>query len=396
MKITQDAPRLYKEFVLPTYGWYGVTIERGKGMYLWDERGNRYLDFFPGWAVSSLGHCHRRVVSALKAQADVLLHVPNTYYTALQGALAERIVESSFPGKVFFSNSGAEANEAAVKCARRYGDAQGRYDIITFERSFHGRTLGMIAATGQQKVRDGFGPVLEGFVTVPFNDLAAVEDAITPKTVGIMLEPIQGEGGVNIAAPDFLEGLKQLAEKHDLLLIYDEVQTGMGRTGKLFGYQLAGVEPDIMALAKALGGGFPIGATVVKDKVAEKLSPGAHGSTFGGNPLACACGLAVFEAIEKDHILENVAKMGGYLKKRLDALKTAFPELISDLRGAGLMWGVELTVDGNPIFSRCLEKGLIINCTQKNVLRLLPALTVTGAQVDEAVNILTEVLKEGC
>ena len=382
--------RLYYDYVVPCYAKTPLVIERGKGTRVWSAQGDEYLDFFPGWAVSGIGHCHKRVVEAIKRQAEQLLHVSNNYYHEMQGLLAEEIIRHSFPGKVFFCNSGAEANEAAFKLARKYGNPA-RHDIITMERSFHGRTLAAIAATGQQKHREGFDPVTPGFSSVPFNDWEALEKAVTPKTAAIVIEPIQGEGGVRVADQSYLTSVRRLCNDKGILLIFDEVQTGMGRTGRMFCYKNFGMEPDIMTLAKSLGGGFPIGAMVVKKEFADTLGPGTHAATFGGGPLACAAALAVFEAIEKEKLISNAVIAGSHLFKRLNELKKKHPS-IKEVRGMGLMAGVELNKEGKGIYEECLKRKLLINCTQGNVLRLMPALIIREKEIDRAMQVLEEAL----
>ena len=381
---------LYDKFVMKTYFTTPLTLLRGKGVFVWDENGKKYLDFFPGWAVSGIGHCHPRVVGAIKKQAGVLIHVSNNYFHEQQGRLAEEIIRNSFPGKVFFCNSGAEANEAAIKLARKFGNPK-RNEIITFAGSFHGRTLATVTATGQSKFQKGFEPLPTGFVTVPFNDFEALGKAITPKTVAVMLEPIQGEGGVSVADSKYLAQVRNLCTEKNILLIFDEVQSGMGRTGKMFSYQNFGIQPDLMTLAKSLGGGFPIGALVAGEKIADTLKPGSHGTTFGGSPLACSASLATFEAIKKEKLLNNAKVMGAYLLKKLNGLAKKH-SVISDVRGIGLMAGVELKVEGKNIYEECLKRGLLINCTQENVLRIMPPIIVKKKEIDQAVQILDEVL----
>ena len=384
--------RLYYDHVVPCYTKTPLVIERGKGTRVWDAEGQEYIDFFPGWAVSGIGHCHRRVTEAIKRQAERLLHVSNNYYHELQGLLAETIIHHSFPGKVFFCNSGAEANEAAFKLVRKLGNPQ-RNEIITMERSFHGRTLAAIAATGQPKFRDGFAPDVQGFVSVPFNDLEALEKAVTPRTIAICLEPIQGEGGVRVATQEYLSKVRRLCQDRKIYLILDEVQTGMGRTGKMFCYKHYGIEPDIMTLAKSLGGGFPIGAMVAKKEIADTLTPGTHATTFGGSPLACAASLAVFEAIIKEKLLSNTVITGQHLFRRLAELKKKHA-IIKEVRGMGLMAGIELTVEGKAVYEECLRKKLLINCTQGNVLRIMPAMIVKEREIDQAIQILDDVLTQ--
>ncbi len=381
----------YKEYVMPTYTKTPLIFAKGKGSRLWDIHNKQYLDFFPGWGVGSLGHCHPKVVSAVRDQLGKLLFIPNNYYNLPQARLARQIARHTFPAKVFFCNSGAEANEGAIKFSRKFG--RGRYEIITFENSFHGRTLAAITATGQAKYQQGFAPLPEGFKTVPFNDLEAVKGALTPKTVAVMLELIQGEGGINVGRDDYVRGLRKLCDEHNLLLIVDEVQTGIGRTGTMFCYEQYGITPDIMTLAKALGGGLPIGMMVVKKEIADTLGPGTHASTFGGGPVICRAGLAVLKAVQDEKLLGNTQKMGAYLCAKLNALKDAHT-LIKEIRGKGLMIGVELSIEGKEVIRKCIERGLLINCTHDTVLRIMPALTVTKREIDTAVKILGGVLKE--
>lgn len=389
---TQEVIDLYKQYIIPVYTQSPVALVKGKCARVWDIEGREYLDFFPGWVVSGLGHCHPRVVNAIKNQCKKIIHVSNNYYNNLQVKLAKTISEHSFGGKVFFCNSGAEANEAAIKFARMYGGS-GRFEVISMENSFHGRTLATLTATGQRRIQEGFEPLPEGFKHVQFNDLTAVEEAITDKTAAVMIELIQGEGGINVASREYIDGLSKLCRGRDILLIFDEVQTGMGRTGKLFCYQNYGVEPDIMTLAKSLGGGVPIGAMVVRKEIADTLPPGSHASTFGGSPLVCAASLAIFKAIDKEELLKNVNVMREYLLSCLKILKEKFP-IIKEIRGMGLMIGVELTKEGKPIVEECIRRGLLINCTQARVLRIMPPLIVTKRQIDQAMRILDGVLSE--
>ncbi len=387
---TKDTIRLYDEFVMQTYFTTPLALVRGKGVFVWDEDGKKYLDFFPGWAVSGIGHCPPLVVGAIKKQAGILIHVSNNYFHEQQGLLAKEIIRNSFPGKVFFCNSGAEANEAAIKLARKFGNPN-RNEVITTAGSFHGRTLATVTATGQPKFQKGFEPLPAGFVTVPFNDFGSLEKAITPKTVAIMLELIQGEGGVRVADSKYLAQVKHLCTEKNILLIFDEVQTGMGRTGKMFSYQNFGIQPDLMTLSKALGSGFPIGALVASKNIADILQPGTHGTTFGGSPLACSASLATFEAIKKEKLLNNARVMGAYLLKKLNGLMKKH-SVISEVRGIGLMTGVLLKVEGKKIYEECLKRGLLINCTQGNVLRIMPPIIVKKKEIDEAVQILDEAL----
>ncbi len=380
----------YKDFIMPTYNKLPLVFTKGKGSLLWDVQNKQYLDFFPGWGVGNLGHCHPKVMQAVRDQVSKLIFIPNNYYHLPQAKLAKELIYWSFPGKVFFCNSGAEANEAAIKLARKFG--RGRYEIITFENAFHGRTLATLAATGQKKYQEGFEPIPEGFKNIKFNDLAALKQAITEKTVAVMLELVQGEGGVNIADKDFVVALRKICDQQNLLLIVDEVQTGIGRTGKFFAYQHYGITPDIITLAKGLGGGLPIGAIIAKKEIADVLTPGMHASTFGGGLVICRAALAVLKAVQKEKLLANANKMGQYLFASLGALKEKYA-MIKDVRGIGLMVGVELNGEGKTIVQNCMEMGLLINCTHGNVLRLMPALNVNKKQIDKAMSILESALR---
>ena len=381
----------YNDYLLATYTRLPAIFVKGKGSLLTDIDGKKYLDFFPGWGVSNLGHCHPKVMGAVREQIGKLIHIPNNLMNPFQAKLAKELIRISFPGKIFFCNSGAEANEAAIKFARAYGAGE-RYEIITTENSFHGRTMGALTATGQHKHQKGFGPLLPGFKTVPFNDYKAIENAVTEKTIAINLELIQGEGGINIASKEYIQDLRSLCDRKNILLIVDEVQTGMARTGEMFCYKHYGITPDIMCLAKALGGGLPIGAMIVKRELADVFKPGMHGSTFAGSPFICKAALGVIRAIHSDKILSNVKKMGPYLIKKLEELKSKYG-IIKEVRGVGLMVGVELTMPADSIFKECFEHGLIINCTQGNVLRIMPALNVTRAQINKAMFILDKALE---
>jgi len=362
-----------------------LVFVKGKGSRLWDIHSKAYLDFFPGWGVGNLGHCHPKVMQAVRDQVSKLIFIPNNYYQIPQAKLAKELVYWTYPAKVFFCNSGAEANEGAIKLSRKYG--QGRYEIITFDDSFHGRTLATLAATGQKKYQEGFQPLVEGFKTVKFNDINAVKNAITDKTVAVMLELVQGEGGVNVADKDFVLGLRKICDERKMLLIIDEVQTGIGRTGKFFCYQHYGITPDIMTLAKALGGGLPIGVMVVKKDIADTLQPGMHASTFGGGPVISKAALAVLTAIQKEKLLANASKMSEYLFAKLNELKNKY-STIKEVRGLGLMAGVQLSIPGKAIVEKCMELGLLINCTHDTVLRLMPALNITKKEIDKAIAIL--------
>jgi acetylornithine/N-succinyldiaminopimelate aminotransferase len=391
---TKEVMKLYEQYVLPTYTRSPLCISKGKGSKVWDLEGKEYLDFFPGWGVSGLGHCHPNVMNAIKHQVRKLLHVSNNYFGLKQAQLAQKIVQSSFSGRVFFCNSGAEAVESAIKFARKFGSKDGRYEIIAMDKSFHGRTLATLTATGQEKVHAGFEPLPAGFKHVPFNDFEALSQAVTGKTVAIVMEPVQGEGGVHVADPDYVNRVRTLCNEKNILLIFDEVQTGVGRTGKWFAFQHYGVEPDLMSLAKALGGGVPIGALVVNQRIGkEVLTPGTHASTYGGNPLVAAAALSVLKTIEEQKVLPNVQKMGNYLRARLVTLKEKY-SWIREVRGMGLMLGVELDRSGVEIVDACRVHGLLINCTQGNILRVMPAMTVTKRSVDTAIQILDSVLSQ--
>lgn len=391
---TQEVVDLYGKYVMPTYFRTPLVMRKARGARVWDADGKEYLDMFPGWAVSGLGHCHPRVVKAVKKQAGTLMHVSNNFLSEEQGRLAELVIKNSFDGKVFFANSGAEANEGAIKLARRYGNPTKRFEIITMEKSFHGRTMACISATGQDKVKIGFEPLLEGFKTIPFNDFAAVENAISNKTIAVMLEPIQGEGGINVASKEYLAKLRKLCDQKDMLLIFDEVQTGMGRTGNYFAFQNYDIKPDIMTLAKSLGSGVPIGAVVSSRRICDILGPGSHATTFGGSPIVCAAGIATFEAIQQDKLLEHTGRISKFMFARLERLKRKYSTVIKEVRGLGIMIGVELFIEGDAIVVKCREMGLLINCTQKHVLRIMPPLVVKKGQVSQAIRILDKVLKE--
>ncbi len=388
---TQETMDLFKQYVTANYTRLPLVAVRGEGPYLWDADGKRYLDLFSGWAVTALGHCHPRLVEALCAQARTLLYMPNTWYTEPQGRLAKHIAETGFGGKTFFCNSGAEANEGALKLAR-LATAKEKYKVISFEDSFHGRTFAAITATGQPKYQQGFAPLVPGFMYAPLNDFEAVETLADDETCAVIVEPIQGEGGVHVARAEFLRSLRDLCDQRGMMLIFDEVQTGVGRCGTWWGWQTADVRPDIMTMAKQLGGGVAIGALCARDEVAEHLKPGTHASTFGGNPLAAAAGCAVFETIRDENLLDNCRQMGAYLKQKLLEMKQEVP-LISEVRGAGLMVGAELTENGAGIVAACLERGLHVNCTHETVLRIMPPLTITREQIDEGLAILGDVLK---
>lgn len=382
---------LFRQYVVPNYTRYPLALERGEGSYVWDAEGKRYLDFFPGWGCNLLGHCPEPIVRAVQQQVATLIHVPNTWHMHAQGQWAKMLCERSFGGQAFFCNSGTEANEAAIKLARLHTPKQ-RYKIITFEGGFHGRTLGATAATAQPKYHEGLGPLMAGFMYAPFGDADAVARLIDQETAAILVEPIQGEGGVRIAPDGFLPELRRLADEHDLLLMFDEVQTGCGRTGDWFAYQRFGVTPDVMTLAKALCGGIAGGALLTTKEIAPSLRPGMHAATFGGNPIAARAGIAAIEMVESQGLFENVATISGVFRQRLEALQ-ADCDVVRELRIAGVMIGIELAVEGAPVVRACMERGLLVNCTQGVVIRLLPAMNLTEAQVHEGCDILCDVIR---
>ncbi|MDK2794782.1 MAG: acetylornithine/N-succinyldiaminopimelate aminotransferase [Caldanaerobacter sp.] len=385
-----------KKYLMNTYSRYPITLVEGKGTKVWDDKGNVYLDFIAGIAVNSLGHCHPALVNALKNQSEKLIHCSNLYWNENQIQLAKIIAENSFGDKVFFANSGAEANEGAIKLARKYASLKygsKRYKVISAKNSFHGRTFGALTATGQEKYHKGFGPLLSGFKYVPFNDIDALKETIDDEVCAIMLEVVQGEGGIHEATPEYIKAVREICDENDILFIIDEVQTGIGRTGKLFGYEHYGITPDIMTLAKGLGGGFPIGAIVAKEDKSV-FSPGDHASTFGGNPLACAAGIAVMKEITKEGFLDSVAQKGEYFKGKLESLKEKH-SVIKEVRGKGLMIGCEMDMEeASDIVTKAMGKGLLINCISHNVLRFVPSLTVTEEEIDTAIIILDDVLCE--
>jgi len=387
---TCEVMEMDKQYVIQTYGRIPIVPVKGNGARVWDADGKEYLDFVAGLAVNSLGHCHPAVLEALCAQADKIMHCTNLYYIDTQAQLAKLLVENSPCDRAFFCNTGAEANEAAIKLARKYARTVARgnkYEIITATKSFHGRTLATLAATGQPKFHKGFEPLPAGFKYVPFNDLSALEEAVGAQTCAVMLEPVQGEGGVYPADCDYLQGVREICDRHGLLLIFDEVQCGLGRTGKFFAHQHYGVTPDIMTLAKALGNGFPIGAMLAREEVAATFKQGDHGTTFGGNPLACAVGLAVVKTLLTGGIVENAGRVGEYFKKRLIALQESY-DVVREVRGLGLMLGLELKDGGVRVMDLCRENGLLVNCVAGKTLRFLPPLIITEGDVDRAVEIL--------
>ncbi len=382
-------------YLMPVYQRAPVAFVRGQGALLWDSEGKRYIDFFSSLAVCNLGHCHPEVVEATKDQASKLFHVSNLHYCEPQARLAQLLCENSCADRVFFCNSGAEANEAAIKLARRWGNNnEGRYEIVTTLGSFHGRTLATITASGQEKVRRGFEPLPAGFRYVPYDDPEAVRRAITDRTAAVMVEPIQGEGGVVIPAAGYLDDLRKICDEAGILLILDEVQTGMGRTGRLFGYQLSNAEPDIFTLAKALANGMPAGAMLAREPVARCFEAGAHGSTFGGNALATAAAVASLKVMMAPETLAHAREIGNYFLSRLNEISRmgGIKDRVTETRGVGLMLAMELKDEGADIVRRCLDNGLLINCTASKVLRFLPPLTINKREVDAGLSILSAVL----
>jgi acetylornithine/N-succinyldiaminopimelate aminotransferase len=389
---SSDVIALAQKYLIGNYTRYPVCLVRGEGSWVWDAEGTRYLDFFPGWGCGILGHCPPRVVEAVRDQVGQLIHVPNTWYTEPQALLAQALVErTGWGGQCFFCNSGTEANEAAIKLARLYGKARNRYKTITFTNSFHGRTMASLSATAQPKYHAGVEPLLPGFIYAPFGDLEAVKKLIDNETAAIMLEPIQGEGGINLPPDGFLEGLRALCDQHGMLLIFDEVQTGMGRTGKWYAHQHWDVVPDIVTLAKAVAGGVALGGLVARNEVAEKLKPGTHAATFGGNPLACRAAIATIETFEAENLLERAEQVGEHFRQRFTDLQKKCP-LIADIRIKGTMIGLQLNIEGAGVVQQCLARNLLINCTHQTVIRLLPAVNITDELIDEGCDILAEVL----
>ena len=390
---TAEIKAMATEYVINTYGERKLAFVRGEGPYVWDADGVKYLDFLGGLAVNGLGHCHPEVVAAIREQAGTLIHVSNLYYIEPQVQLAKLLIDNCDMHQCFFCNSGAEANEAAIKLARKHAKDQARtdaYEIITMENSFHGRTMATVTATAQTRYHAGFEPMLEGFKYVPYDNLGATEAAISGKTCAILVEPIQSEGGVNVPSEGYLQGLRELCDNHNLLLVFDEVQTAMGRLGTLFGYQSCGVTPDIITMAKFLGGGVAIGAMLTTKFIAESFSPGTHAATFGGNPLASAAAYATLKTVIGENLGDNAVNMGAYLTDQLMRLKAKYP--IQEVRGRGLLLGLVMSVDATALAAKCIENGLITICTNNNVLRFLPPININRSHVDEAVSIVEKSL----
>ena len=390
-RTSEETVALFKQYVIPNYTRTPISLVRGEGSYVWDAEGNRYLDLFPGWGCDIIGYAPPRLVRAIQEQAARLIHVPNTWHIEGQGEFAQFLCTRGF-GKAFFCNSGAEANEAAFKLAR-LATPEKKYKIVSFEKSFHGRTMAAVTATAQPKYHQGIQPLVPGFRYAPLRDLDAVRQLVDEETCAVIIEPVQGEGGINVPEEGFLQGLRDICDEAGALLIFDEVQTGMGRLGTWFGYQHFGVQPDIMTLAKGLAGGVPCGALIATEAVAPSLRPGMHASTFGGNPLAMAAGLATGRTIEEDGLLVNVTEMSERFRTLLEPLVDELP-IVRELRTCGMMIGLELTIPAKDIVAKCFERGLIINGTQDVVVRLLPALNVTAEQVDEGCEILATALRE--
>jgi len=382
------------QVITNTYKRFPLILTRGSGCTVWDDTGRAYTDFVAGIAVCNLGHAHPKVAEALCRQAKILFHVSNLYYTVPQIGLASWLVENSFADRVFFCNSGAEANEAAIKIARKYfKDKQNhsRYTIIAMEKSFHGRTMATLSATGQEKVKKGFDPKLDGFDFVPFNDIDALKNKIDANTCAVLIEPIQGEGGVRCPDVEYIKAVRQLCDQTGTLLIFDEIQTGIGRTGKLFAYEHFGIKPDVMTLAKALANGLPIGAMLAKEFVAKAFGPGSHASTFGGTPLVTETSLEVLKTLEKEKIIEHACNMGSYFKEKLTGLKQRHKS-IEDVRGIGLLLGMKVNIDGDEIVKKTMKKGFLINCIQGNILRFIPPLIIGKDEIDELIDCLDEIL----
>jgi acetylornithine aminotransferase len=390
---TEELQQSAEQYLMGTYTRQPISIVRGRGTKVYDLEGREYVDFVAGIAVNLLGHGHPDLVLAIQKQAAQLIHTSNLYYSEPQVKLAQMLVDHSFADQVFFCNSGAEANEAAIKLARRYSHDKygaGRFEIITMKQSFHGRTMATLTATGQDKVQKGYEPLLPGFRHVTFNHLTELEQAVTGSTAAILLEPIQGEGGVHVASRDYLKAVRDLCTERDVLLIFDEVQTGMGRTGTLFAYEQLDVRPDIMTVAKALGGGVPIGACLATAAVAKAFGPGSHASTFGGNPLACAAALAVLRVLLEGRVLDQARRMGEYLSKGLAECKDRH-HLVRDVRGLGLLQGMEVEIDAKAVVGECLKRGLLINAAGDHVLRFVPPLIISQREIDRLLEALSQI-----
>lgn len=388
-----DYQQLTEKYHLPVYNRFPITLTKGEGTHVWDDKGNKYLDALAGIAVNSLGHCHPKVVTAVQEQVEQLMHISNFYYSKPQAELLKLLTDISGLDRAFICNSGGEAMEASLKAARKYGKAhQKKGPIITISNAFHGRTMATISM-GMKKYSAGYDPLLSGFNEIPMNDIEALDAAFDDETLGVLLEPIQGSGGLHLASREFMREIEKLCNAHDALLIVDEVQTGIGRTGKMFGFEHFGVQPDIIGLAKAMGGGFPIGAMVCSNDVAETMDYGDHGSTYGGNPLACSASLAALNAIIDEELISQSKQKGEYLKNKIAELSAGLPQ-ITDIRGKGLMIGVELSIDGRPVVEEMMELGVLSNCTQGNVIRLVPPLIIDKEELDTLADILIQAIKK--
>ncbi len=388
---SQETISLFDKYVIPNYGRYPISLVRGEGSHVFDAEGNEYLDLFPGWGCNILGYSPERVIQAVQEQVAKLIHVPNTWYMEPQGEFAEAICSRGF-GKAFFCNSGAEAVEGAIKLARLH-TAKERYKIVTFENGFHGRTYGAVTATAQPKYHEGIGPMVAGFTYAPHNDLEAVRQLVDNETAAILIEPVQGEGGVNTPSEGFLQGLRQICDENDMVLIFDEVQTGMGRTGNWFAYQTFGVQPDIMTMAKGIAAGVACGAIIAKDEVAPSLRPGMHASTFGGNPIAMVAGKATVETIEEENLLQNCQQLSSRFEEFFTSLKDEL-SIIEEVRVCGAMVGVDLNINATPAVKKAMDRGLLLNATHDTVVRLLPALNITDSDITQGCEIIADVLKE--
>lgn len=392
---TEDVKLLTEKFLFPNYKRQEVVFEKGKGVYLWDLDGNRYIDFVAGIAVNSLGYSHKRLVKVVSEQAKKLIHVSNLYYIKEQAELARLLSEKSFGGKVFFCNSGAESIETALKLVRRFfwAKKEERRKIVSMENSFHGRTSGALSLTGQKKYHEGFEPLLGDIVHIPFGDVDSVEEAINASCAGVFVEPVQGEGGIIFPPEGYLKRLREMCQKAGALLVFDEVQVGVGRLGEIFGYKRFGVEPDILTLAKGLGGGIPIGAVIARSEIADVFLPGTHASTFGGNPIATSAGKVVIEEL-LGGVLENVRRCENVMKRMLQKFQKKYSELILSVRGMGLMWGIELKIPADKVVAKAMKRGLIINALQQRVLRITPPLVIKKKELLEGLKILEGVFKE--
>ena len=396
MATLKEISALYEKYVMETYARADLLFVRGKGTRLWDAEGREFLDFAAGIAVCSLGHCHPAVTKAIQEQAATLVHTSNLFLNEWQPRLAEKLIKQGFDGGVcFFCNSGAEANEALIKLARKAGHDRGRFEIIAMNDSFHGRTLATLAATGRSKYRKGFQPDMPGFKFVDFNDIDALRDAITDQTAAVLMEPVQGEGGIIPAAPGYLQAVRELCDRHGIMLLFDEVQCGMGRTGKFFAWQVSGVKPDALSMAKAIANGFPMGAMLASEKYAKVLTPGTHASTFGGTPLACAAACAVIDTFEREKVLENVRERSAFLMEKLSAMIGKYP-CVKGVRGQGLMIGIVLDRPAGGALAILREKGMIALSAGETVLRLVPPLTVTQEDCEKAVALIDGALAQIC